>query len=287
MNFKEIKKILIRILVLNWLVAFAKIFIGFSTGALSILADGLHSLFDGLTNIVGVFGIKLAERPADEDHPYGHRKYEAMASLAIIFFLAITAYEVSKSIFQRLLHPSAIDIDWFVIGVLAACIIIDYFVARYEYKKGVELKSIILRADSAHTKSHYVTTGAVLLAAILIKLGLPAVIDPILAILVVGFIIHLGYEIFKETAQVLSDKAFIDEDKVKQIVQQMPEIKSCHDIRTRGDECHIFMDLHIVLSEKTPLGKAHEICDSLEEKIKAGIPEVKDITIHLEPDSGK
>ena len=70
--------------------AFAKIFIGFSTGTLSILADGLHSLFDGVTNLIGILGIKLAEKPADKDHPYGHQKYEAIASMVILFFLIIT-----------------------------------------------------------------------------------------------------------------------------------------------------------------------------------------------------
>lgn len=283
-NFREIKRVLLIILALNWLVAFAKIFIGFSTGTLSVLADGLHSLLDGLTNIVGFFGIKLAEKPIDKDHPYGHRKYEAIASLVIIFFMAITVYEVSKSILQKLLHPSVISIDWFVFAILAVCIIIDYSVAKYEYRKGVELKSIILKADATHTKSHYIITGAVILAILLIKLGFPAIIDPAIAILVAGFILHLGYAIFKETAAVLSDKAFVDEKKIKKIVDRISEIKFCHSIRTRGDEGHVFMDLRIVLSEKTPLGEAHAICDKLERMIKAEIPEVKDITIHLEPD---
>lgn len=284
MEFKEVKKILLTILVLNWLVAFAKIFTGLFSGSLSIFADGLHSLFDGLTNIIGFFGIKLSERPADKDHPYGHRKYEAIASMIILFFLIIAAWEIIKGIYEKLFAPSAVNIEWFVFAVLAGCMLIDYFVARYECKKGKELKSTILKADSSHTKSHYITTGAVLLAAVLIKFGVPTIVDPILAVLVVGFIVHLGYEIFQETARVLSDKALVDEERVLQIIERVSEIKSCHDIRTRGDERHIFMDLHVVLSEKIPLGKAHEMCDKLEGIIKSEIPEVKDITIHPEPD---
>lgn len=284
MNFKEIKKVLLWILVLNWLVAFAKIFTGFLIGSLSIIADGWHSLFDGFTNIVGYLGIRFSEKPADKDHPYGHRKYEAIASMTILFFLIIAALEIIRDMYSKFLNPTTVNIEWYVFAVLASCMIIDYIVARYEFKKGKELGSVILKSDSKHTKFHYITTGAALLAAILIKLGLPYVVDPILTVVIVGFIIRIGYEIFKDTAQVLSDKAFVDEGKVKQIIQQMPEIKSCHSIRTRGDEHHIFMDLHVVLSKKIPLGRAHEICDSLEKKIKAKIPEVKDITIHLEPD---
>lgn len=282
-NFKEIKRILIVILILNWLVAFSKIFIGIFTGALSILTDGFHSLFDGVTNIIGFFGIKLAEKPADKDHPYGHRKYEAIASLAILFFLVITAYEISKSIFQKLLRPSIIDIEWFVFVVLAFCLVIDYFVARYEYRKGIELKSIILKVDSAHTKSHYITTGAVILGTLLIKLGFPVIIDPIIAIFVVGFILKLGYGIFKETTVVLADEALVDDDRVVKIVEKMLGAGSCHETRTRGDEDHIFMDLHVVLNPNITLAEAHEICDKLEGIIKAEIPEIKDITIHPEP----
>lgn len=285
MEFKEIKRVLLVILALNWLVALAKIFIGIFTGSLSILTDGLHSFFDGVTNIVGFFGIKLAEKPADKDHPYGHRKYEAIASLVIIFFLAITAYEVSKNIFQKLFHPSVIGIDWLVLGVLLACILIDYLVARYEYRKGVELKSTILKADSVHTKSHYITTGAVILGTLLIKLGFPTIIDPVIAIFVVGFILRLGYQIFKETTAVLSDKAFVDEVRIKEIVERTCGIKSCHDVRTRGDEGHIFMDFHITLDKNIPLAEVHKIGQKLREAIRAEIPEVKDIIIHLEPDS--
>ena len=283
MNFKEIKKVLLKTLLLNWLVAFAKIFIGFSTGTLSILADGLHSLFDGVTNLIGILGIKLAEKPADKDHPYGHQKYEAIASMVILFFLIITAYEISKNIIDRLLHPSAVDVDWFALGVLASCLIVDYFVARYEYRKGKELKSVILKADSSHTKSHYITTGAVIFGALLMKLGVPPIIDPIVAVFVVIFVFKLGYEIFKETTAVLSDKAFVDEKIIKEIIEETCGIGSCHDVRTRGDEGHIFMDLHVILDGNIPLSEAHKICDKLEERIKAEIPEIKDITVHPEP----
>lgn len=286
MRFKKIKQVLLWILVLNWLVAFAKIITGILTGALSITADGFHSLFDGFTNIIGYLGIRLSERPADKDHPYGHMKYEAIASMLILFFLIIAAWEIVGGIYSKFFNPTIVNIEWYVFAVLAGCMVIDYFVARYEFKKSKELESTILESDSSHTKSHYITTGAVLLAAILIKLGLPYIVDPILTIIVVGFIVHLGYEIFQSTTQVLSDKAFVvDEDKVRQIIGQMSGIKSYHKIRTRGDRAHVFMDLHVIFSEKIPLGQAHEICNELEKRIKTEIPEVKDITIHPEPDS--
>ena len=283
MEYEKIKSILKIILALNWLVAFAKIFLGLYLGALSIFSDGLHSLFDGVSNIIGLLGIKLAEKPIDKDHPYGHQKYEAVASLGILFLLTIVAYEVSKSIISKLFHPEAIYVDWLVFGTLMMCLIIDGLVARYECRKGVELKSVILRADASHTKSHYITTGAVILGMLLMKLGLPSIIDPIIAVLVVGFIIRLGYAIFKETTGILSDKALVNEETIRQIAEGFETVKSCRYIRTRGDERHIFMDFCITFDKDISLAEAHKICDQVEEKIKASIPEVKDIIIHIEP----
>ncbi len=283
MNFGEITKVLIKILILNWLVAGAKIVLGILTGALSITADGFHSLFDGLTNIIGIFGIKVAKKPADKCHPYGHLKYEQIAATVILGFLVLTAAGIIKGIydrFQNLQHP---EISWLFIGVLGGCIVIDYLVARYEYKKGRELKSTILVADSQHTKSHYITTGAVILGAILIKLGLPPIIDPLIAIVVVGFIGHIVWDVFKEISPVLLDRAVIETKKIEEIVNAVEGVKSCHKIRSRGSEAHVFVDIHIVLDPNLTLKNAHQICGLVKEKIQKEIPEVKDVIIHPEP----
>jgi len=286
MNFEGIKKVLIIVLILNWLVAFSKIFIGFFTGTISILADGFHSLFDGVTNIIGLFGIRLAKKPADESHPYGYRKYEAIAATVIWAFLIITAYEIIRGIYNRIINPQQPEIQWFVLGILAGCIVIDYLVARYEYRKGRELKSTILVADSRHTKSHYITTGAVILGAILIKFGVPSIVDPIMASVVVVFIGRLIYEVFKETAAVLSDRAVVDQKRIKEIVTAVCGVESCHKVRSRGDESHVFLDIHLVLSSSLTLEEANKITTLVKEKVQEEIPEIQDITINLEPKNG-
>jgi cation diffusion facilitator family transporter len=284
-NFGKIKKILWVILILNWIVAAAKILLGALTGAISILSDGIHSFFDGTSNIVGIFGIRLAEKPADSDHLYGHRKYEAIASQIILFFLIIAGWEIIKNIFEKISTPATIhpDIIWLSFAVLICCMLIDAFVAWYEFKKGEELKSTILKADAMHTKSHYFTTGAVILGAILIKIGLPPIIDPIIACFVVVFIGKLAFAIFKETLSVLSDKALGDGEKIKKIAESVNGVKSCHQIRTRGDENHIFLDIHVIVNSNLSLEKAHEICHEVSGEIQKQMPEIKDVTIHPEP----
>jgi cation diffusion facilitator family transporter len=156
-NFREIQRVLWLVLGLNVIVATSKIVLGALTGTISILSDGVHSGFDTITNIVGLIGIKIAEKPADEDHPYGHRKYEAIASQIIFTFLVIAGWKIGEDSFEKIFNPALIhvSIPWFTFAVLACCMIIDAFVAWYEGRKGEKLKSMILTADSIHTKTHY------------------------------------------------------------------------------------------------------------------------------------
>lgn len=284
MRFKEIEKVLLVILFLNWFVAFAKIIIGFFSGALSIMADGVHSLFDGFSNILGLFGIKIAQRPADKTHPYGYRKYEALAAMGIIFLLIIVAYELSKSIVERFINPTQPEISIFYFLILFICISIDWFVAKYEYKKGVELKSTILIADSFHTKSHILTTVAVIAGAIFVKIGFP-IMDPIIASFVVFIILKLGYEVFKESSGVLSDKATIDNEKIEKILNGISGISSFHEIRSRGDENHTFLDVHICLDSELSLEKAHDISFLVKETIKKEFSQIQDIVVYIEPET--
>ena len=282
MDYPKIKQVLLRILVLNWLVAFAKIFIGLSSGAVSILADGIHSFFDGASNIIGVVGIKFAERPRDKGHPYGHQKYEALASLGILFLLIITVYELGKETIQRFFHPFAPDITYLVFGVLIGSLVIDYLVAKYEYHQALKLKSVILKADSFHTKSHIFTTGGVILGMAAVKAGFP-VFDPILAVFVMVVIGKMAKEVFEESSKVLCDTAFVEPERIKKIAAGVDGVEASHKIRTRGTEDHIFLDMHLSLDPEISLDKAHLISHLVKERIQKEVPEVKDVTIHIEP----
>jgi len=283
MNYQKIKIVLIRILFLNWLVAFAKIFIGVSSGAISILTDGIHSFFDGASNIIGIIGIHVAQKPSDKEHPYGHQKYEAIASLGILFLLVITVYELIKKVYQRFLHPSSPEINILVFSVLGFTLIINYFVARYEFKKGEELKSIILKADSFHTKSDIFVTAGVILGALATKLGW-SIIDPIFATLIIFGIIKMIFNIYKEGTSVLCDASFIEPEKIKKIAQKIEGVKSLHKIRTRGSENYLFLDMHLVLDPDISLIQAHKIAHNVKKEIQRKIPLIKDVTIHIEPE---
>ncbi len=283
MEFRKPRKILIITLTLNWAVALAKILVGSLTGALSILTDGFHSLFDGMSNILGLLGLKAAEHPKDAGHPYGHLKFEAFSALAIAFLILIASYEFLKSAAARFLNPVAPDISFLSFLVMGGTLCVDAFVYFYESRQGKKLKSTILIADSLHTKTHFFITPAVILGMVAIKKGY-LVLDPLIALAVILMLGKLAWEIIKHVAGILCDKAAVDEKRVKRIVGETKGVRSCHEIRSRGDQHHVFLDMHVSLDSDLSLEQAHRISRLLKKKIIKELPGVKDIMIHIEPE---
>ena len=282
-HYRKIRKILIIILALNWLVALAKIIYGLYSRCSSMTADGFHSLSDGTSNIIGLVGIHFACQPVDKDHPYGHKKYETLFSLVISAMLFIVAYNLIRQGWTRLLHPvlPQVDINSFVIMIVTLAV--NIWVMRYEYKKGSDLKSDILISDSMHTKADIFTSFSVIASLIAIKLGLP-LIDPIITMLISLFIGFAAFEIAKQSSDVLCDTAvFLDDHKIMDIVLKTKGVRACHKIRSRGRIDDIYIDLHVQVSPNMHIDDAHQISYRIEDAIKSAIPGITDVVVHMEP----
>jgi cation diffusion facilitator family transporter len=278
----EIKKVLWFILLLNLLVAGAKLVYGHRTGSLSMWADGLHSTFDGASNVIGLIGMWAAAHPPDEAHPYGHRKFESFAAFAISVFLFLACFKILESSYLRLTSPNVPRVTALSFVVMLATIGINLFVTRYEQRRSAELKSGILHADSMHTLSDVYSSVSVLIGLIAVRLGFP-VLDPIIAVVIAGFIGRTGFQILFESSRVLSDASCVDPRLVREIVMQIPGVKSCHSIRTRGLENHVFVDCHIQVQSDMTTERAHDLVHSIEDRIKKEMSEVADVVIHVEP----
>lgn len=281
---RKIKNVLGAILVLNLLVAGIKLVYGQWTGTLSMWADGLHSMFDGASNVIGLIGIWAAAHPPDEKHPYGHRKFESFAAFAISVFLFLACFRILESGYERLTHPSSPQVSWISFAVMLITIGINLFVTRYEQRKSTELKSEILHADSMHTLSDVYSSLSVLIGLAAIQVGLP-ILDPIMALVIAGFIGRTGFQILFETSRVLSDASCVDPRLVREIAMQLPGVKSCHSIRTRGLENHVFVDCHIQVQPDMTAERAHALVHEIEDRIKKEMTEVVDVVIHVEPDA--
>jgi cation diffusion facilitator family transporter len=281
-KFKKVQQVLIYVLLLNLSVAFAKIIYGNLTSTLSLVADGYHSLFDGVSNIIGLAGSFIAARPPDSDHPYGHRKYETIASILIALLLIFVSVEIFQNALDRFLSPGKPEVTAISFLVVIGTMCINYLVTRYEYRQGESLRSQVLIADSMHTKSDIYVSLSVLVSLAAIKLGFP-LIDPVIALVISFLIFRAGYRIIKEGSRALLDMSRIEEKEICELVMGIDGVKGCHKIRTRGSMGDIKVDMHLLVQSDMPLQDAHLISHRVSKKLKGEYKDISDVVVHLEP----
>lgn len=282
-NFKKVKLVLWIILFANLCVAVLKIVVGSIIKSTSMTADGFHSLADGSSNIVGLIGIQFASKPIDDDHPYGHRKFEVLAGMFIAVILFAVGAKVIIDAINRLINPIVPNITVESLIMLLITLLVNIFVCIFEYKKGKSLNSQILISDSMHTRSDIYVSIGVLVTLGCIKLGLPIITDPIVSFVVAGFIIHAAYEVFNENSGILLDKVVINAEIIKDIVLSYDQVKDAHNIRSRGSNNDLHIDMHIMTEPDLSIEKSHELIHNIEEKIRTTINKNVHLIAHLEP----
>ncbi|MFZ2472021.1 MAG: cation diffusion facilitator family transporter [Methanothrix sp.] len=280
--YETVRRILIIIFAINIATALVKGGYGLFTNSLSMSADGLHSLFDGTSNIIGLVGISLAARPPNKEYPYGHAKFETFASLGIAVLLFAGSIQLVIAAVNRLQIHSAPQITELSFAVMGITILINIGVSAYEYILGKKLKSSILVADSMHTRSDILASVGVILGLFAVKIGYPLA-DPVIALLICGLIFLTGLEILKDNSRVLLDKALVEENMIVDLAKSVDGVCTCHGVRTRGTTGEIFVDLHIGVDSSLSIDAAHNVGEEVESAIKRKIPAVRDVVVHLEP----
>lgn len=283
-NYKKISKVLGIILIFNVIVSVTKIVVGLRTQSGSILADGFHSLSDGFNNIIGIVALFFAYRPADENHPYGHRKLEMVLSLGIGVILILLSYNLFNNTILNINDPVDINITLTSIILLAFTIIINIFVTIYELKKGKELNSSFLISDAKHTLSDVYISISVLISSIGIKyLGFSSNFDIILSFIVIIIILKTAFQVIKDAINILSDTRLIDPDQITKLIYTFSEVKDIHMIRSRGLEGYGFIDLHIMVDEDMTVKEAHKLNHDIIDLLRKNIFTELEIHIHIEP----
>ena len=283
-NYKKIQYILFVILILNIIVAVSKIVMGNISKSSAMSADGFASLADGLSNVIAIVGVYLASKPEDEDHQYGHGKIEIITGLIIGLFLLYAGFNVVMEAIGKIKNPVDINISPLSLLVMLFTLVINIIVAYYEYKKGNELNSPILIADSLHTKSDIFVTVGVIIALILIRLGMPYILDPVASFVVSLMIFYAAYNVFKENINILIDVKIVDDKEVKNLVMtEYPCVKEMHKIRSRGTKNNVFMDMHIQVDPKMTVEESHRLIHNIERTIQKNIEENAHVIIHIEP----
>lgn len=283
-TFRAIRRVLWITMGLNLVAMAAKLLVGYWTGSLSLIADGMDSVFDAASNVIGLVGIHFAARPADEDHPYGHRKAETITALVIAGLLFLTTWELLQSAVERLRDPALIraEANWWSFGALLVSIVIHVLVVWYELREGRRLGSDVLVADALHTRADIFVSLSVAAGLIAVRLGYPLA-DPIMALIIALVIAKIGIDIIRENIPTLMDRLVMPVGEVEQVVLSVPGVLSSHRVRSRGHEQDFYADLHIRVDPDMSTEQAHSIAHEVQRRLRERRPELRDVTIHVEP----
>ena len=266
---------------MNIIVAVIKIFYGYHTNILSITSDGYDSLFDGVANIIGIFAITIAARPPNKNQPYGYSKVETFSAIIISLLLFFTGYMVLTEAIGRFYGIGMPNVSLESFLVLALTLAINAPVALYEYRKGKELNSPVLISDSRHTMTDVFVTIFVMIGLVVIQMGYP-MIDPILSIVIAAIILNTGISILLDNIKVLLDSNVLDNDEIEKCVLGISGVEGVRNIRSRGTQSNVFIDMHLVLDGGISVLEAEKIKNECGDRLTDRFPEIKDMIFEID-----
>jgi cation diffusion facilitator family transporter len=278
----QIRRVLAFILVANWVVALAKLGFGISSRLASVTADGLHSFIDGGSNVLGLVAMSVAARPADDDHPYGHGKFEAIASLGIGAMVGIAMLELGRMAFDALVHDRHPEVEPALLYVLIATLAVNLVVTRVERSYGLKLNSPLLLADARHTLSDVFVSLAVIASVLLVSLQVPRA-DGVVALVVMVVVAYVAWGIVRQSIGILSDTARLDPARVEALATGIPGVRRCWRVRSRGMEGSVWVDLKIEVDPQMTTAEAHALADELEDRLMSEFNQIVDVVVHVEP----
>ena len=278
----RVRFVLAVILVLNLFVAVAKLGVGMLAGSLAMIADGLHSMLDGASNVVALIGVSVAARPADSDHPYGHHRFEMLTTLGIAAFMLLALAEIVDQVWNRLAGSSAPDIGLLAIGVMSVTLAINIGVTLWERREANALDSPVLLADSRHTMTDVLVSISVLLSFVLVRLGF-GMADVLVTLVIAGFIAYGAWQIVRDATIALSDSAVEDAERIREVAIGVAGVEGAHAIRSRGGGARTWVDLHIQVDPHLSVLASHEIASEVAAAVEAELGRPSDVTIHVEP----
>ncbi|HLV37787.1 MAG TPA: cation-efflux pump [Spirillospora sp.] len=280
---RQIRRVLLITLVLNLAVAAGKIIIGLVTGALAITADGLHSIVDASGNAIGLIATRMAARPPDDEHPYGHHRYETLAALVIGAMLLLTAGEIVRGAVERLSGGEPPRITALAFGVMLVTLVINVLVNRYQVGEGRRLESEILLADAANTRADiYVTLSVIASMALVTLLGWTWA-DIAAALLVTVLIGRAAIKILRQQGRVLVDAAPYSSEQLTKRVLEIPSVKNVLRARSRGSSDAAHIDIDVQVAPEMTAGQTAAIGEAIREHLYEHFDGVHEIEVHFAP----
>lgn len=278
-----IRATLLAILVANGIVVAVKLVIGIRTGTLAVLGAALESALDMLNNVMGIFLVSFAAQAPDDDHPYGHDKFETLGAIGIVGFLSISCFELLREGVHKLVNHGAPKLATTLeVGMLAATVLVNLFVVWYERRRARDLQSAFLMADAAHTVSDVYVTGLAVASLVLTRYDYQR-LDAALAIVVALIIAWTGYRILRETVPILVDQRGVDPEDLRTRIVAVDGVRIVRAVRSRLTASGtLFAEVTIGVDEAMSVVEAHRLADAVESRIAAAYG-VAEVTVHVEP----
>jgi cation diffusion facilitator family transporter len=280
---RAVRRVLVQVLVLNLAVAGMKAFAFFSSNALSVAAEVMHSTLDAANNVLALVIAHVAAQAPDEQHPYGHQKFETLGALLLAGALSVTVFELSTAALHRIVAevPPTVVATPLAVGIMVVAILINLVVTTYESRRGRALGSDLLLADAAHTRSDILTTLGVLASLGVVAAGAPGV-DPWITLAVAAAIAHTGWRIIRSTVPVLVDERAVHPGRIQRVAESHEAVFSCYGIRSRGRPGEIFAELTIALDPDLDVSHSHAIADEVETSVAREVG-AREVLVHVEP----
>lgn len=256
------------------------------TGSVALFSDALESTVNVATAIAAVIAIKIAAKPADRDHPYGHHKAEFFSAVLEGVMIIVAALLILREAWHGFQNPRPLDAPMagLMVNLVASCL--NGLWCWVLISRGRRLRSPALVADGHHLLSDVISSGGVVVGVALAAVTGWTVLDPALAALVAVNILWSGWKVMSSSLSGLMDEAVTDETlaKIRNIISdEATGAIEAHDLRTRHAGPRTFIDFHLVVEGQTTVEQAHDICDRVEQALKDGLPGSQ-ITIHVEPE---
>lgn len=253
-------------IICNCLLAAGKLIVGHMTSSMSITADGLNNLSDGASSVVTLLGFKLAEKPADRKHPYGHARIEYIAGLTVAVMILFIGLELGKSSVEKLINPEPIEFSFTAVWVLCASILVKLFMMLFNLKMGRRINSNALLATAADSRNDVMTTSAVLAASI-VEHFYDVRIDGVMGIAVSLFILYSGIKLAGETMSPLLGEGANPElqKQITDYINGCPMVLGCHDLMVHDyGPGRRYASIHVEIDKKEDPMACHARIDRME-----------------------
>ena len=280
------KKAAIVAIVANCILTTLNIIVGLMSGSYALISEGGHTLSDIATSVIAYIGFKIGQKPADEEHPLGHGRAEAISGLIIVLFLTMVAYEIMTGAINKIFHPSLITIPDIYAALMAFFgIFVNYAISEYIINLGRQINSPAIVADGKHQKTDIFSSVAVLTGVVVSNMGYP-ILDPIVGLLIGFLILKTAYEIGKENIDNIMGKVPSERfvKKIKRIADKSsPHAHNAHNIKVDYLGAYATVTLHIEIDGNMTLSESHKIVHVIQNNILKKMPEVKYVTVHACP----